>query len=555
MRTVLMVAVALALSSCQDKAKTDKPVAAVPKGAGDCVKVSIAYGSEKKVWLEEQARAFDATRPTTAAGRCITLDLKAMGSGEVTQGILQGTLQPTVYSPASTAYLTLLNAAWVDKTGKPDALAPPGQTLVLSPVVIAMWKPMAEALGWPKKNLAWKDLLKVAQDTKGWAGLGHPEWGQFKLGHTQPEYSNSGLLAVLAVAYAGKGTTRGLTAADLDLPAVQAEIAAVERPIVHYGKSTGFFAEKLISRGPGYLSAAVLYESNVVEAYAKNPALPLVAIYPQEGTFWSDHPFSVLEAPWNGPEAREAANLLLKFLRAGPAQQRALALGFRPSDPSIALAAPLDEAHGVDPKQPQTLLEVPEAATLQKLIAVWAKNKKPTDVILVFDKSGSMNGKPMQEAQTGAIAFVDQLKDADQLTLLVFDDQVAPPAGPFKMATQRGEAKARIQALFASGGTSLYDATRAAYQLGLERAKTERDRIHAVVVMTDGQDESSKLPLEQLRSGLAAEDRAVRVFTIAYGNAADTKILDGIAEAGQGTSAKGTQANIVSVFQDIGAFF
>ncbi len=554
MRNLLLLAIVLPALGCQDRNTGTAPLPP-PKPKGDCVKVSIAYGSEKKVWFEEQAKAFAATSPSTKGGRCITLDLKAMGSGEVTQGVLDGSLRPTVYSPASGAYLTLLNAAWIDKTGKPDVLAPAGQTLVLSPVVIAMWKPMAEALGWPTKNLSWKDLIKVAQDPRGWAGLGHAEWGQFKFGHTQPEFSNSGLLAVLAVAYAGAGHTRGLTAADLDLKAVQSEIAAVERPIIHYGKSTGFFADKMISRGPGYLSAAVLYESNVIESYAKRAALPLVAIYPEEGTFWSDHPYSILDAPWNLPEAREAAGAFLTFLRAGPAQQRALALGFRPSDPSIALAAPLDAAHGVDPKQPQTLLEVPEAATLQKLIAVWSKNKKPTDVILVFDKSGSMGGRPLEEAQAGAVAFVDQLKDADQLTLVVFDNAVAPPAGPFAMATQRAQAKAYIQGLFASGGTALYDATRAAYDLALTRAKTERDRIHAVVVMTDGQDESSKLPLEQLRGALTSEDRTVRVFTIAYGSGADPRILDSIAEAGQGTSAKGSQANIVSVFQDIGAFF
>jgi len=542
----------LVVMGCKDQPGSGTP-AAPPKG--NCVNVLVAYGSEKKAWLEEQTTAFSATAPKLSSGKCINVQLKAMGSGEVTMGVLNGSVQPNVYSPASTAYLSLLNSAWVQKTGKPDPIAPAGQPLLLSPIVIAMWKPMAESLGWPAKNLSWKDLLKVAQSEKGWAGYGHPEWGQFKFGHTQPEYSNSGLLAVLAVAYAGKGATRGLTDADLDTKAVTQEIEAVERPIVHYGKSTGFFSDKMIARGPGFLSAAVLYESNVIDSYAKQTALPMVAIYPTEGTFWSDHPYSILDAPWNGAEQKEAAALLLTFLKSKPAQQRALALGFRPSDPSIALASPIDVAHGVDPKQPQTLLEVPPAQTLEKLIAVWAKNKKPTDVVLVFDKSGSMDGRPLVEAQAGAKAFIDQLRDADEVSLIVFDNKVAPPLGPFKLDHQRGEAKAKVDTLFASGGTALYDATLAGYQLAQEHAKTDPRRIHAVVVMTDGQDESSKLPLDALRSGLATEDRQVRVFTIAYGNSTDTKVLDGIAEAGQGSSAKGNQTNIVSVFQDIGAFF
>ncbi|HEY3595624.1 MAG TPA: hypothetical protein VGL13_17175, partial [Polyangiaceae bacterium] len=70
-------------------------------------------------------------------------------------------------------------------------------------------------------------------------------------------------------------------------------VSGVESSIVHYGKSTGFFAEKMLSRGPTYLSAAVLYESSVIESYATQheaALFPLVAIYPVEGTFWSDHP-------------------------------------------------------------------------------------------------------------------------------------------------------------------------------------------------------------------------------------------------------------------------
>ena len=127
----------------------------------------------------------------------------------------------------------------------------------------------------------------------------------------------------------------------------------------------------MLARGPGYLSAAVLYENLVVESYARPPAagMPVVAIYPREGTFWCDHPYSILDAEWVGAPERQAAETLLAFLRARPAQERALALGFRPADPAIPVAAPVDAAHGADPKQPQTLLDVPDAATLAKLLA------------------------------------------------------------------------------------------------------------------------------------------------------------------------------------------
>src|SRR5262249_26331326 len=155
-------------------------------------------------------------------------------------------IKPHVFSPASGAYVTLMNRAWLSQAGHTSALCPPGEPVVLSPLVIAMWRPMAEALGWPKKALGWKDLLSVNANPKGWGAQGHPEWGPFKLGHTHPEFSNSGLLSILAEAYAGAKKTRGLTAADVQAKATKDLVAGVEKTIVHYGKSTGFFADKML---------------------------------------------------------------------------------------------------------------------------------------------------------------------------------------------------------------------------------------------------------------------------------------------------------------------
>src|SRR5215831_6200430 len=270
--------------------QSDSPPAQAPSRAQPppaTMTVVLAYGSEKKSWLEEQAKAFAATGPKTKSGKLIRIDARAMGSGEAVQEILAGSLKPHAFSPASGAYLTLLNDRWLSVPGQTKPLCSPGEPVVLSPLVIAMWRPMAEALGWPAKKLGWSDLLRVERSPNGWAAFRRPEWGAFRFGHTHPAYSNSGLLGVLAEAYAGAGKTRGLTAADLDAQKTRAFVSEVEQAVVHYGKSTGFFAEKMVARGPSYLSAAVLYENLVIESYspaAGRAEMPLVAIYPREGT-------------------------------------------------------------------------------------------------------------------------------------------------------------------------------------------------------------------------------------------------------------------------------
>ncbi len=528
--------------------------------AGNPLTLTVAYGSEKKTWLEEQAVAFKASGAKTKSGRPIVVQTQAMGSGEAVQGIVAGTLKPHVFSPASALYVTMLNNAWAARTASAKALSPAGEPLVLSPIVVAMWKPMAEALGWPAKSIGWSDLLKVNANPRGWGALGHPEWGRFKLGHTHPEYSNSGLQAILAEAYAGAKKTRGLTAADLDKKETVAKLTEIEQTIVHYGKSTGFFSDKMLARGPSYLSAAVLYENLVIESYAKPPSsFPIVAVYPTEGTFWSDHPYAVLDADWVGPEEREAAKAFLDFLKSKPAQIRALALGFRPADPTIPIGMPVDAAHGVDAKQPQTLLEVPGGAVLEKLIAVWQTAKKASDVIMVFDISGSMSGKPLDEAKQGAKAFLGTLHERDDVSLIFFNGIVFPTVGPLKVGTSRAQIEKKIDEQIADGRTALYDAVAQAYDTAKKRADKSPAAIHAVMVMTDGRDEGSTLTLPQLTSrfggGGAESANDVKIFTIAYGEAADPTILAQIAEAAKGTSAKGSTATIVDVYRDMAAFF
>jgi Ca-activated chloride channel family protein len=527
---------------------------------GNPLTITVAYGSEKKTWLEEQAAAFKASGAKTKSGRPIVVQTQAMGSGEAVQGIIAGTLKPTVFSPASALYVTMLNNAWATKTATAKPISPAGEPLVLSPIVVAMWKPMAEALGWPGKSIGWNDLLKVNANPKGWGALGHPEWGRFKLGHTHPEYSNSGLQAILAEAYAGAKKTRGLTAADLEKKETVAKLTEIEQTIVHYGKSTGFFSDKMLARGPSYLSAAVLYENLVIESYAKPAStFPIVAVYPTEGTFWSDHPYAVLDADWVGAEEREGAKAFLDFLKSKPAQMRALALGFRPADATIAIGTPVDAAHGVDAKQPQTLLEVPGGAVLEKLIAVWQTAKKSSDVIMVFDISGSMNGKPLAEAKSGAKAFLGTLHERDDVSLIFFNGNVFPTVGPLKLGTSRAQIEGKIDEQIADGRTALYDAVAQAYDTAKKRAEKSPASIHAVMVMTDGRDEGSTLTLPELTrrfDGGGAESASdVKIFTIAYGDGADPTILAQIAEAAKGTSAKGSTATIVDVYRDMAAFF
>ena len=514
------------------------------------------YGSEKEKWINDVTAAFNRSGAKTQSGKTIFVRTLPMGSGETIDNILSGRLQAHLASPASAAFIKLGNAESRAKTGK-DLI---GNTdnLVLSPVVIAMWKPMAEALGWGKKPLGWTDILSLSRNEKGWNAYGFPQWGKFKFGHTHPEFSNSGLISLFAEAYAASGKTAGLKLSDLEKPRAKQFIAGVEQSVVHYGSSTGFFGRKMFANGPEYLSAAVLYESMVVESYSQNNLpFPVVAIYPQEGTFWSDHPVGVVERDWVTPEHGEAAKIYVQYLLARAQQEKAMQYGFRPASLDVPLAAPLDSNHGIDPKEPKTTLEVPSVEVINALLQLWKTQKKHSNIALVLDTSGSMaeEGK-MQNAKVGAKQLVQLLDDGDTFSFLPFSTELHWSGQDTLVQGGRQQLLQQIDSLFAGGDTALYDSIDAAYQHLLAARNTD-SKIQAVVVVTDGEDTHSQMKLSELMERIRynGETRAIHVFTIAYGRDARKDILQQIAEATQAKFYEGTPQNIVEVFRDISTFF
>ena len=526
--------------------------------SGDKLELTFTYGSEKEKWISDVTADFNRSEHKTAGGKRIFVKAIPMGSGEAIDEVMEGRRQPDLISPASAAFIRLGNAQSQSKYGK-DLIAST-DNLVLSPVVIAMWKPMAEALGWGKKPIGWSDILTLARSTKGWEQYGYPQWGSFKFGHTHPQYSNSGLISLFAEVYAASGKTAGLTLADVQNPHTAEFLAGIEKSIVHYGSSTGFFGRQMFSTGPQYLSAAVLYENMVIESYSQNNLpFPVVAIYPKEGTFWSDHPVGIVERDWVTPTRREAAKSYIQFLLQRPQQDKAITYGFRPGAVDVPLAAPIDEAHGVDPKEPKTTLEVPSVPVMDAILNLWQQKKKSASVVLVMDTSGSMNddGK-IQNAREGAKQLVRLLSDNDRLSLLPFNSHYAWASQNLPMKSGRDELYRTIDSLFAQGGTALYDSIDAAYQyLSGQIHESEADSILSVVVLTDGEDTESKMHLNDLMDHIRydGETHKIHVFTIAYGKDARKDILANIAESTQAKSYEGTPENIVGVFKDISTFF
>lgn len=564
------------LAACNfSVSQTSQPTQTAPSGvsipctsrSSNPVTLNMLYSSEKQAWIEDTVKDFNS-RNIVACDGPITVKAAATGSGQSMQDLLSGTAQPDIWSPAGSVWLTLLNSQWQSKhsgqqligTGATDT-----PSLVSSPVVIAMWKPQAEALGWPQKALGWADIAKLSTDPNGWKTYGHPEFGEFKFGHTHPDYSNSGLDAIIAMNYAATNKVRGLTLDDVNSSTTKNFVSTVESSVIHYGDSTGFFADKMFTNGPGYLSATVMYENLIVAAndgktYPHLP-YPVVAIYPTEGTFSSDHPYAILNANWVTPAKKAAGLAFRNFLLAKEQQKKALQYGFRPSDPHMSLTAPIDTAHGVDPKKPDTLLQLPNADVVSTIQSNWNAQRRRVDVMLILDRSGSMNDSiggttKIDGAKGGLKEFVNLLNDDDNLGLTLFSDQSDVISQIDQLGPKRQNLLNTIDGIVAGGNTRLFD-TIAEQQKALQNAQSKN--IKALIVLTDGQDTASDMNIDQLvkQVSLTGENAGtgVKIFTIAYGDDANKDQLTKIANAAGGKEYEGNPQNIRSVYNQISQFF
>jgi Ca-activated chloride channel family protein len=525
----------------------------------NCVGVVVVSSQEKSDLLSQLAGEYDAAHPYLGSD-CVDVRVNTLASGSSEAALARGWSsadgpEPTVWTPAATSWLGILQQDLIprDVTSFLPADVP---SLMQSPLVLAMPKPMAQALGWPNTPVGWVDMLKLAQDPQGWGLYGHPEWGRFRLGKTSPVQSTSGLHALLATYYAATGLSADLTAANVQDPKVADFVRGVEASVLHYGVTVGTFFDGLRAADAkgaamSYVSAIATEEKQVLDYDAARPATPLVAVYPKDGTMVADHPYAILNAAWVTAPQRAAAQAFLGWLQAPDRQKRFLAAGFR--DSTGHAAAKLGLESGIVPGGPALVLKPPAPAVLDLVRKSWDSVRKRARILLVLDISGSMDGEKLDQVKSAGLAALNALSPNDELGLWAFSDQIFELVPIAQVGPNQTELSRHIAALQAGGGTALYRVTSEAVRK--VASGWDPTRINAVVLLTDGQNsDPADSDLDALLRSLESQPAAstVPVFTIGYGQDADLGTLKRISQASSGRSYNAPDpAHIGSVFADV----
>ena len=168
----------------------------------------------------------------------------------------------------------------------------------------------------------------------------------------------------------------------------------------------------------------------------------------------------------------------------------------------------------------------------EKMLPVRAEPppEKPTAVVLVLDKSGSMSGPKIEMARDAARASIRTLRPIDMIGVISFDETFnwVIPLGPAGSLEDKSKL---ISQITANGGTKIYQAV----ESGFEAIVNEKATHKHIILLTDGvstpgtQEDFPKLE----RDALA---KHVTISTIGVGDYINRDLLDELARKTKGKS-------------------
>jgi ABC-type Fe3+ transport system substrate-binding protein len=338
------------------------------------VTLGVAYGTEKKKWLQWAVKEFAKTE----AGKHITIDLIPMGSVEGAKAVLGQDQRIHVWSPASSLVEPLLSEPWEREHGTSPILS--DAPLALTPMVYVMWEDRYQAFVGKYGELNWNTVGQALTEPTGWAAIaGKPEWGVFTFGHTKPTHSNSGLLSLVLMGYDYFDLMRGLKAEQVMEPGFIEWLEATEANMDTEQTSTGRLFTDMLRYGPSTLNGVMVYEnlalSNLGTAEGRWGAIKVV--YPKR-TVWNENPFYILDVPWTSPEHQQAAKAFQSFLLAPETQRVARdEYLFRPANVDLPIVEPGSAFEKVkDVVQIDVpAIRRPKADVLTQLTQLWKRSQ------------------------------------------------------------------------------------------------------------------------------------------------------------------------------------
>jgi len=158
---------------------------------------------------------------------------------------------------------------------------------------------------------------------------------------------------------------------------------------------------------------------------------------------------------------------------------------------------------------------------IEQTLVHFSNDKSPLSVGIILDISGSM-GDNMLSARNSVVRFLEQGDDEDEYFLVGFNHQTEL----LQDFTSKGtNITADVATTSASGRTALYDAL----YLGLEKIRQAKNDKKALIIITDGEDNSSRYTFSEVKDFAKESDAQIYVIgekgDIGYGRGIINEIV------------------------------
>ena len=181
----------------------------------------------------------------------------------------------------------------------------------------------------------------------------------------------------------------------------------------------------------------------------------------------------------------------------------------------------------------------------EQRVSSFAAENIPLELVTAIDVSSSMT-RALPDVKRHAAAFLGQLRPADQVTILGFNDKIFTLA---RRSTEQAVRARAIDRLAPWGGTALYDAV--VHALGILGRQSGR---RSLLVFSDGEDQSSHATVASVVQRAEASDATI--YVIGQGRALKAAALQQLMHrlaAGSGGRAFFTDQDtrLEAIFADI----
>jgi Ca-activated chloride channel family protein len=444
-----------------------------------------------------------------------------------------------IVAPDSATSLDELEFEWLRRY--PDSQSPIADrfSFAASPVVVFVRPEVAAEVSNRTQLFGWRTLFEM------------PASLPINIMHAHP-HTPSGRSIAIALSLAAQG---GESHLDTEDEYARRHIEALERRVREYGPDDAHVLERAFSENEWRTDLVIAEERAVLRALARHPEIKGTLVYPSEGTVWVEQSLAYMQY-WDDKAAREVYGQIKALLTSQAAREVCFANALHPLGADLGTLSEVTALYAAQQTSISDRLQVlnsgapplrlPGRNVVRRITDAWANLERPADVCLVVDTSGSMGEhEKLDRAKAGIRRFLDFLRNpATRLGVIAFDSdaRVVVPLQP--AVVNRAVITAKIDTLRADGRTALLDALALALD---QLSGPSVDRMLAIVALTDGHENQSRVSLSRVEVSLAVS--GVTFYGIMYGEDADVSIMQRLASQTDGMAVSGSSTTIEDLYR------